>query len=221
MAREIDALSRHEFEHDMLQGELAPEKVDFLCRKVAQAPEDMAQEWGDFLKTETELFATKIPAARVKQVNEIYEQLRQHDFVAHDKLVPFKATIACLNEDNFKKGFVARTQKYCSKPEPELRFDRIEQRIEYYVDVLMCVCSQIYPMMVHVGDNGSQLKVLLKDPVLAAWFKRFPLLYNSLYEYKYEDIWLMKEFMQSRCVTKFDVVMLTMAMMESHAQGLI
>lgn len=117
MAREIDALSRHEFEHEMLQGELAPEKVDFLCRKVAQAPEDMAQEWGDFLKTETELFATKIPAARVKQVNEIYEQLRQHDFVAHDKLVPFKATIACLNEDNFKKRLC------CPHPEILLKAD--------------------------------------------------------------------------------------------------
>ena len=104
MAREIDALSRQEFEHEMLQGSLAPEKVDFLCRKVAQAPEVQAQDWADFLKSEAELFATKISAARVKQVNEIYEQLRQHDFVAHDKLVPFKATIACLNEDSFKKA---------------------------------------------------------------------------------------------------------------------
>ena len=76
-------------------------------------------------------------------------------------------------------------------------------------------------MMIHVDDNGSQLKVWLKAPGVAAWFKRFPLLYNSLYEYKYEDIWLMKEFMQSRCVTKFDVVMLTMAMMECRAQGLL
>ena len=221
MAREIDALSRQEFEHEMLQGSLAPEKVDFLCRKVAQAPEVQAQDWADFLKSEAELFATKISAARVKQVNEIYEQLRQHDFVAHDKLVPFKATIACLNEDSFKKGFVARTQKYCSKPTPELRYDRIEQRIGYYVDVLMCVCSQIYPMMIHVDDNGSQLKVWLKAPGVAAWFKRFPLIYNSLYEDRYADIWLMKEFMKSRCVAKFDVVMLTMAMMESRVQGLL
>lgn len=220
MAREIDCFSRREFEQVALQGALPPEQTDFLYRMVAQAPEVKAQEWADFLKADAQLFATKTPAARVKQVNEMYEQLRAYDWVVHDKLVPFKATIAALNADVFDRLLVS-TQQYCTDPVPQLRFARIEHRIEFYVDVLMCLCAQITPLLAASDQDEAALKRWLKKPTVAPWFTRFPLLYNTLYEYKYEDIWLMKEFMHERCITNFDIVLLTLAMIECRAQGVL